>query len=360
MSNSKYPNFKIFQENDFDFNKLKISEIGGKDDIKLLDEWLESKTYNNARTEELISYRDDGRPVDRDIFLRTKNQKDIHKIKKCKQDSHLLDEILKPRKECVIFLKFFAEVIREIELMKKEKKVTDIINSSFNDIVHSIKRFAVNEYQLSLHCDPYVGEQIIWRDIVIEQCKDFFKWKFRDDPFNGQSWSYGEEEKMLLKFFDKNFEKTSKENFINKRQTFRRVAKQRMNTIRNEMRKFGNLSDRSNYKYTQSEIQEIWTSLTNIINHAFKGFRPIGLANPYNIPTEIIDVGCEGKFKRPFEEQKLVKSFEENVNFIKPQTKDPKSSDLNFELKSLKESMEKKFTELELKIKLSKDKKKND
>ena len=30
-------------------------------------------------------------------------------------------------------------------------------------------------------------------------------------------------------------------NFINKRQTFRRVAKQRMNTIRNEMRKFGNL-----------------------------------------------------------------------------------------------------------------------
>ena len=34
-------------------------------------------------------------------------------------------------------------------------------------------------------------------------------------------------------------------------------------------------------------------------------------------------------------------SFEENVNFILNKTKDPKSSDLNFELKSLKESMEK-------------------
>ena len=201
MTNTKYPNFKIFQENDFDFNKLKISEIGGKDDIKLLDEWLESKTYNNARTEELISYRDEGDPVV--IYpLGTINHKEFHKTKKCKQNSHLLDEILKPQKERVIFLKFFAEVISEIEYMKTEKKVIEIINSSFNNIVNSIKTFAENdEYQLSLDCDPYFSEKIIWSDIVIKQCEDFFKWKFSDDHV-------AEDAEMLLKFFDKNFEKT--------------------------------------------------------------------------------------------------------------------------------------------------------
>ena len=325
MTNSEYPNFKILQENDFNFNKLKISEIGEKNDLKLLDEWLESKTYNNARSEELISYIDEGDPVV--IYPlgtnRKENHKEFHKIKKCKQDAHILDEILKPQIERVIFLKFVVAVISEIELMKKEKKVIKIINSSFNLIVNSIKRFAENEeYQLCLHCDPYFSEKIIWRDIVIKQCMNFFKWKFSDD--HGP-----EDEQILLKFFDKNFEKTSKQNFIKKRQTFRRVASQRMNTIRNEMRKFGNLSDKSNYKYTQPEIKEIWTSLTNIINQAFKGFGPTHLPNPYLIRSEEIT--------------------------LKPQIKDSKGNDLEVELKSLKKSMEEKLKKLELKINLSKN-----
>tara|TARA_Y100001968_G_scaffold324780_1_gene364810 strand:- start:520 stop:1512 length:993 start_codon:yes stop_codon:yes gene_type:complete len=329
MSNSKYPNFKILQENDFDFSKLKISEIGERNDLIQLDEWLQSEEYNNARSQKIISYIDEGNPI---VFYplgtnKKENHKEFHKIKKCKEDSPLLDEILKPQLERVIFLKFFAEVINEIELMKNEKKVTEIINNGFNQTVNSIKRFANNsEYLLSLDCDPYFSEKIIWRDIVNKLCKKFFTWKFSD--YLGPE----KEDEISIKSFNKSFERISKPNFIKKRKAFRRLAMQRTETLLNEIRKFGNLSDKSHYQYTQQEIKEIWVHLTKMINQAFRGFRPIGLENPYQIRSE------ETTFQQ--------------------QIKNPKGNVLEIELESLKKSMHEKFRELELKINLSEEDKK--
>ena len=81
-----------------------------------------------------------------------------------------------------------------------------------------------------------------------------------------------------------------------------------------------------------NEIKEIWVHLTKMINQAFRGFRPIGLENPYQIRSE------ETTFQQ--------------------QIKNPKGNVLEIELESLKKSMHEKFRELELKINLSEEDKK--
>ena len=397
---SKYPKYTILKNLFYKTKKvseINFEEIGDRKDVEELNEWLDSKLYTDLKkNEKPLAYIPNLRlpnPLkvlknakvipdyksaftveyleniyvendnDTNNFLKQYSEQDTDntdgKIIDLEQfagqgteniDENLQQDKFLPQKHRVIYYKFFLKVIDEIE--SGEEPATTKFKTSVKQKIARLFDDIDATYFFTLYDDPYLNERIHYELILNQKMETFTKWKFSD--YEGDD---KESEEKLTKYFDKSFERISKANFVQKRRRFRKVAMQRMDTILNEIRKLGNMTDRSNYKFMQKEIQEIWKSITNEINEAFVTFKPIGPPNPYKIPKVIIDVGSEGRFKQEFPEQKLIKYFEENGISVKPQSKDTKGSDLEFELKSLKKTMQEKFAELESKINLSKEEK---
>ena len=339
----KYPNIKILGKRNFDISKLNIKEIGEKTDLEKLDKWLESDQYNHARSREIISYINGNDPLEN--YLEgtkiLKGHKNFYEIQECEENSHLVDRILNPQIEFVIFLKFFSKLLDELDAMKIEQKKKINIplkGFAFEKIAKSIFNFLNNDdYELCLECDPYFSEKIIWRDILARKTVEFSKWKFSNYE--------GPEKEIKEKFITNKgitnlrlgISETAQENFIEKRKSFRRLAMLRMDRIINEIRKLQNLSTRTNYQYNQTEISELLDGLIEKINLTFERFRPMGLENPLQIE----------KVKPPEYEKKI----------INKQINNPEGTDLEVELKTLKQSMQEKFAELEFRINLSKEEK---
>ena len=355
----KYKNINIHERN--------LQEFGDKEDLEELKVWLESEKLSELKKKKKIPYiHDDLEKINfpSNIRISQNFKKSYHvyylenKIEKegiqnldyykgIKNNleyyegqggenwiSDIKRAVFLPQKEVVIYFKFFLKVIDVIE--NGEKPISDFkwVKESIIKDIDRIENF----YLASLFDDPYLNEKIFYRLKLNEKLKLFDGWRFKN-----YSTPANETKEKLIKGLMKSkfLSETQKNNYFEKRKAFRRLAQVRMDRIGNEIRKLSNLSTKTNYKFVQSEIEELLDSLIEIINQAFKNFKPIGLQNPHQIEKKRIDIELEKMFEK------------KNID-------KPTGSDLEVELKSLKKSMLEKFVDLELKINSSKEENKND
>ena len=382
---SNYPHLEIFNKlwqkklSEHNYREINLEEIGEKKDLEELKEWLDSKEYNDLKkkspipfikedmlekftypsdpkvlqdykTSHTVEY-DEGWNLEKDEVNLPKSTESSGNVNKILWDKlkkfygegseginreELIHSYFLPQKEVVIYLKFFIKVIEEIENGDKPINSFSIISLKINHLLITIN----NIYFKTLFDDPYINERIYFKYKLYEKLKIFSVWRFSD--YSNENFET--EEKLIQGFEDKNFKNISKDKFLKRRKAFRNRAMKRMDRIRNEIKKLSNLHDTSHYAYSNKEIEEICDTLCGSVNNLLDSFTSRN--NDFNpVVRKHIDVT--------------------------PQLDNPKGSDLEVELKSynkgrtnwdnelknLRESMEKKFTELELKISSSKEEK---
>lgn len=227
---------------------------------------------------------------------------------------------------------FFKEYLKDEE-RSKSKKIKKIYDENEIDLPLEINKIRKSlKFQFS---DNFQIEGELSGDSLRVKYGRFFDLD-EEEELTSLKISPQEEEFLLKGFINPNQTKKQKRRIIEKRGAFRNLAQSRIVAALDSIRKISNCSNKSHYTFTYEEIKEMRDTLVDKINEEFSKF---GFVKDKSLEIKIGD-----------------KKSKETT--FQQQIKNPKGNVLEIELESLKKSMHEKFRELELKINLSEENKK--